>query len=157
MISIYVPLFIQGENFQLTDDNDDRFRKYRDTLTKKADSFYVDLLGVKKIDYKRFLTSGSSEVELDYQFILREDLIDKHLDKLEVPLIKFTIEKNMLTFTKRIKEEKVKILSLTESFGGYILLVEDPFHNIIEIHCEDFGDEFIDLEEIKDWNFYKRM
>ncbi|MCD9583301.1 hypothetical protein [Tenacibaculum maritimum] len=156
MITIVIPIFSLNNEYKENENVIDIRRKLN-KIYAPAISFYKKYIGIKEVDYEYFLVVDNFKVEVNFGLLKEENEIQSQLKKAEMPLIKFTIDKNMLSFVRRIYNDKVEILSLKETFGGYELLIKDPFNNTIQIECENFEDENLQYINTSEWNFYSRM
>ena len=152
MITIIIPVYLVKEVHSL----DDKVTQ-TDYVFEYAINFYKNYIGITEVDYEYFLTIGTFKFEVNFGLLKTETEIINQLSKADIPLIRYTIDKNMLSFVNRLYNDKINILRLSETLGGYELLIKDPFNNIIQIDCDDFDDENLDSIDFSKWSFYFRI
>ncbi|OWP79752.1 hypothetical protein [Flavobacterium oreochromis] len=155
MITIIVPIFlvkdIDGLNLNST------ALTKTDIVFEQAIIFYKKYIGIIEKDYEYFLIIDTFKIEVNFGLLKTETEITNQLGKAEIPLIRFSIDNNMLSLVNKMYIDGIEILSLMETLGGYVLQIKDPFNNIIQIECENFGDDNIKSIDTSKWDFYKRL
>lgn len=154
MITIVIPIFNKIGN----ESNDSRdIIVQTDEVFNFAINFYKYNIGIIEDDYEYFLIDGSYKVEINFGLLKSEIEIEYQKNKAGLPLFSYNINSNMLSFVNKLHNQNIKILSLVETLGGYVLQFMDPFFNVIQIKCENFDDENLKFIDTSGWNFYKRI
>ena len=154
MITIVVPVFDIDTVETSEEMSFDRMQKVFDF----AIDFYINYLGVVQEDGLYFLYFAEFKVEINFGILRSSEDIQSQKSRASIPLFSFYIEKNILSLTNKMLEDKVNIVKLTETLGGYVLVIKDPFNNTIYIECEDFEDDNSDKIDFSRFDhFYHRM
>lgn len=87
--------------------------------------------------------------------LMNSDLEFEELSK-NLPIFKFFIEKNFLTYCQNLITNDIKFKLFSQHPGGYTARVIDPSGNSIEMECNEFEDDNQDSIDPKNWSFYIR-
>ena len=112
----------------------------------ETEKYYSSVLAFPCEDGLFFLPVDTRDVALKILIIDKQAKVDSPQQK-HFPIFAYTIEKNFLSYCKKIYKSGALMQTCFEYPGGYYARVSDPAGNQFEIHCQSFeeDDPFIDV------------
>ncbi|WP_163831908.1 VOC family protein [Spartinivicinus ruber] len=121
---------------------------------KIAEVFFVQILDFKqKRDF--FVPKNIEYDEIGIRLQMDREIREKNKKQSRVALFTYFVEKNFLSYCKKIKDQGVKFTLMCSHPGGYAACILDPFGNEIQIESESFDDEDSSIDP-SDWPIYER-
>lgn len=106
----------------------------------EIERYYRDALSFPLQEGLFFLPSSTPDVALKLMIVDEEAKVN-FPPKKQFPIFSFALEKNFLSYCKRIYESGSLIEMACATPGGYYALVADPAGNQFEIECQSFEED----------------
>lgn len=108
--------------------------------------FYKDKMGFEKEGYDYYPPFFPKTVSL--RLIIVDDGAEYNLDfsKKRFSIFQYEIDRNFLSYCKRLQENGVKFEKVMSDPGGYWGEITDPFGNTFDIKCNNFDEEDTGIE-----------
>lgn len=105
-----------------------------------AEKYYLDAMSFAYRERLFFLPVGSCDIALKLTFV--DDEAKSHCPpQKRFPIFSYKLEKNFLSYCKRIHANGALIETAFSHPGGYYASVYDPDGNQFEIMCENFEED----------------
>jgi uncharacterized glyoxalase superfamily protein PhnB len=106
----------------------------------EAEHYYHDVLSFSRQERLFFLPVGTSDVALKLMIVDEEAKVD-FPPKKRFPIFCYRLEKNFLSYCKKIYENGALMEMACATPGGYYARVSDPAGNQFEIECRSFEED----------------
>lgn len=103
-------------------------------------NYYRDVLSFSLQNRRFFLPVNISEVSLKLMIIDEESKV-YFPPKKRFPIFNYKLDKNFLSYCKKIYENGALMETAFSTPGGYYARVSDPAGNQFEIECDSFEDD----------------
>jgi hypothetical protein len=111
----------------------------------ETEHYYRDVLSFSYLEGLFFLPVGTSDVALKLMIVDEEAKVD-FPPKKRFPIFSYRLEKNFLSYCKKIYENGALIEMACAIPGGYYARVSDLAGNQFEIECRSFHEDDPDVD-----------